>query len=349
MKILYLFNRIRAGLVEKIAQGEDHDGHFFGMLRLGQRGVVADYLEIEKIWPAWLTRFLRDRFLNIHYVHLPLFLKMRKYDVVFTSTAFGSLFLKTILGLKRPKWVVLDYGVGSLIGSASTLRQKALRFMVSRADGLVTISPGEKEVVSRLFPHLADRIKFLPLGVDTSFFKPEPQCPEEEFVFSPGRDPGRDLALLARATFGLIPLVKVTTRPSRLAELKPPHDHLRCYNFSPVELRQQYQLARLIVLPLNTGNGLNEAMGCSTLVEAMAMGKAIIATQTETMSAYITHGQNGWLVPPGDHIALRTAIVKLMNDESLRQRLGRSARDFVLENCSADIFAHRLAAYFKSI
>lgn len=346
MKILYLFNRIRVGLEEKIESGSDHDGHFFGMMRLGKYGIQAEYIEIEQFFSIKFCRFLR-RYLTIHYVHLLLFLKMRKYDAVFTSTAFGSLFVRAILGLRKPKWIVFDYGIKSMIGDCKIFKQKILKFMVGKSDGVITISPSERDAMKNLFPRLP--IEFVPLGVDTEFFKSDQSVKEENFILSPGRDPGRDVRLLAEATKGLGYEVKITAREGNVKKLGDLPDHVKRYDFSPLELREEYKKAKMVVIALNTKGGLNDAMGCSTLVEAMAMGKAVVVTSTETMSAYISHGEDGLLVPEGNEAALREAIERLIKDDALLNRLGRSAREFALKNCSADVFAGRLANYFKSI
>jgi len=348
MKVLYLFNRVRRGLHEEIVRKRDHDGHFFGMYRLARYGIQAEYIELEQFVPAWLARYLRTRLLNIHYVHLPFFFTMRRYDFVFTSTAFGSLLVKALLRLKRPRWIVLDYGLRGMIARGVTLKQRALRYMLGRTDGIITLSPGEAKAMKEVFPELADRIRFLYLGVDTAFFTPDPARLEEDFILSPGRDPGRDLRTLALATAGLVNDVRVTSRWWNPDALGAKGTHVKRYTLSPLELREQYQRAKLIVLPLNMTGGLNDAMGCSTLVESLSMGKAIIATRTETVEAYLTHGENGWLVPPGDEEALREAIELLWNDTALRRRLGRSAREFAVTHCAADTFARNLAEYLRS-
>lgn len=334
---------------EQINSRQDHDGHFFGMFRLAKYGIRAEYLEIEQFVPPWLARFIRARLLSVHYVHLPLFLKIRNYDLVFSSTALGSLFLKSVFRLKRPNWIVFDYGIKGMIGRCTTLKQKALRFMIGHSDGIITISPGEAVAMRAMFPGLSDRIKFLYLGVDTEWFKPQENnlIKEEEFAISPGRDPGRDWRVLAESTCGLIPELKITARRWDPDKFGVMGRHVRCYNFSPLQLREQYRRAKLVIVPLNTRGGLNDAMGCSTLVEALAMGKAIIATNTETMAAYIKHGENGWLVPEGDVDALREAVSLLWHDEALRHRLGRAAREFAEKFCSADFFAQQLAGYFR--
>jgi glycosyltransferase involved in cell wall biosynthesis len=62
-----------------------------------------------------------------------------------------------------------------------------------------------------------------------------------------------------------------------------------------------------------------------TLLEAMALGKAIVATDIESNSASLGGGEAGLLVPPGDTDALALALRRLHDDERLRRRLGEAA------------------------
>ena len=57
-------------------------------------------------------------------------------------------------------------------------------------------------------------------------------------------------------------------------------------------------------------------------LEAMAAGKAIIATQVGGVPEMVTDGENGLLVPAGAPDALASALERLGGDEGLRQRLG---------------------------
>lgn len=92
--VVYLFNRVRQGAHEAVEQGKDHDNHFFGMYRLSPFGFQGKYLELEQFLPSGFCRFIRQHLLSIHFVHLPAIYSIFKADVVFTSTAFGTLALE---------------------------------------------------------------------------------------------------------------------------------------------------------------------------------------------------------------------------------------------------------------
>lgn len=350
MKILYLFNRIKKPEVERINNGEEHDNHCFGMLRLKKFGLEADYLEIEQFYPAWLANFLRRHLLGLHYAHLPLLPKFFSYDIIFTSSAFGSLLVKSLLGIKKPKWVVFDYNISGTIGDKSTFKQKIFNLIISKVDGVITLAPREVEVMQAMFPRIKNKISFIPLGVDLEFFQPRLEIAEEDFILSVGRDPFRDYRTLFEAVKDETIRLKVTARQKRLEKFQPLPQNVEVCDFSPKGLVDQYARAKLAVITLAIKPGSeNDTMGLSSLLEAMAMGKAAIATRTATTETYIQDGVNGILVPPHDARELKRQISALLEDDEKRRRLGKAAREFVEKNCSADQFAESLAGYFKKL
>jgi glycosyltransferase involved in cell wall biosynthesis len=60
-------------------------------------------------------------------------------------------------------------------------------------------------------------------------------------------------------------------------------------------------------------------------IEAMAMGRPVIASDTGGLTDVVIDGETGFLVPPGDAVALTQAMKRLMEDEPLRKRLGQVA------------------------
>lgn len=71
------------------------------------------------------------------------------------------------------------------------------------------------------------------------------------------------------------------------------------------------------------------------MLEAMAAGKAVIATRVGENGKVITHKQNGLLIDPGDPHQLRAAIMELIHDRALIRSLGDNARAEVEANYSS--------------
>jgi glycosyltransferase involved in cell wall biosynthesis len=64
----------------------------------------------------------------------------------------------------------------------------------------------------------------------------------------------------------------------------------------------------------------------TTLLEAMAAGLPIVATDVGGVSSLIEHERTGLLIPPGDVTAMSDALARLRDDAALRRRLSRAGR-----------------------
>ena len=71
------------------------------------------------------------------------------------------------------------------------------------------------------------------------------------------------------------------------------------------------------------------------LMEASAAGLPLIATRVGALSEVAAEGRSAIMMSPGDGHALRAAIVSMVDDEDLRLRFGRAARQLALERFSA--------------
>ncbi len=80
--------------------------------------------------------------------------------------------------------------------------------------------------------------------------------------------------------------------------------------------------------------------------EAMRQGCAVIASAAGGPLEIITHGENGWLVTPGDSKELADAVVHLLQDSGLRRRLGEAAVKSV-EIFSAEAIARKMEKIYE--
>jgi glycosyltransferase involved in cell wall biosynthesis len=107
-------------------------------------------------------------------------------------------------------------------------------------------------------------------------------------------------------------------------------------------------LADLFVLPSILDQAGNIDGLPNVLLEAMASGCAIIASNVAGVPDVLTDGQNGLLVPEKDVDALTEAISKLLDDPLLRQRLGDAARATTQDHLSWTHIAQRVTGVLNS-
>ena len=87
--------------------------------------------------------------------------------------------------------------------------------------------------------------------------------------------------------------------------------------------------------------------GCSlSAQEHMAQGHPIVATNNGGQREYIVDGSNGLLVPPADATALAQAIARLIDDDELRQRMGRQAKADFDDHLSYEHFYKQISKIY---
>jgi glycosyltransferase involved in cell wall biosynthesis len=107
------------------------------------------------------------------------------------------------------------------------------------------------------------------------------------------------------------------------------------------DMPQVFAQAHIVCLPSTYGEGVPKV-----LIEAAACGRAIVTTDTPGCREIVRDGQNGLLVPPHDVDALCAAILRLVSDRDLRQRMGRRGREIAEAEFSfAHIAEQTLALY----
>lgn len=137
-----------------------------------------------------------------------------------------------------------------------------------------------------------------------------------------GVDPGGPIAARARA-------------------VGPPHAVV-CVPFT-VEVAPLYRLLEIALLPSRI-EGFSQA-----LLEAMALGKPVIASAAGGNLDLVRHESDGLLVAPLDPAAWAWAIERLLGDGSLAARLGEAARRTARVTFSLDRTVERTLALYQSL
>jgi glycosyltransferase involved in cell wall biosynthesis len=85
------------------------------------------------------------------------------------------------------------------------------------------------------------------------------------------------------------------------------------------------------------------------LVEAAACARPIVATDVCGCREVVRHGENGLLVPVRDAERLARAIVTLLQDPALCERMGRRGRDLVVKEFSAERITRETMALYREL
>jgi glycosyltransferase involved in cell wall biosynthesis len=260
----------------------------------------------------------------------------RRTDVVlcfYESAALVILLLRRVF-LFRGKVAVYDVGT---VGNWR-LRNIILRLVLHRADLLLPL--GHSQVASLLaMGARPDTIQPVRDTTSIDFYVGVGDRPDG-YILAVGDNPSRDYATLLEASRGLAR--EVIIRSSAVAEDSVAFANVKVLSNSltPRDYQRLIAGAVLVVLPLHPSI---HAGGISTLLETMSSGKAIIVSASPGLADYIEDGKTCSVVPPGDPPALRSAIDTLLADALARKNLGANARQFVVENCSAEADAVQFA------
>ncbi len=203
-----------------------------------------------------------------------------------------------------------------------------------RLDGRIAVSKAVRDYLVGYFP---GHYRIIPNGIDVERFSDPALRPIERFddgklnILFVGRlDKRKGFKYLLRA----FALVKQAVPQTRLMvvgaydkEDKEPfvlyarenrlHD-VRFIGYVPEDdLPRYYRTCHVFCAP-STGF---ESFGI-ILLEAMAAGKPIVASSIDGYRGVLTGGEEGLLVPPEDERRLAQALIRLLRDPSLRERMG---------------------------
>jgi glycosyltransferase involved in cell wall biosynthesis len=226
---------------------------------------------------------------------------------------------------------VVTCWLAQVLDGCRPARRAAYRWAYRSVDRLYYFSRNQGPVLAEHLELGADRLRYLPFGVDVETFTPS-QEEDGDYILVVGRDSGRDWRTLFSALEGIDIPVKLCCRPRDVAGLRVP---ARVEMLGYVDRTiYRHLLGRARVVAIAT-KPLLYPSGQSVLLESMAMARAVVVTGTPALADYIADGESALVVPPGDAGALRRRLIEAASTDDLRAYVGRNARKAVERSFSA--------------
>jgi glycosyltransferase involved in cell wall biosynthesis len=272
------------------------------------------------------------------------------------GSTIRKIFLLTVARVLGLRYILHlhDYDYANYYNGRSPYLKRLIATAFVRAAAVIVLGQGDQKVVSQLFKLPIGRVIILHNAV------PDP-VPDVARAHHRLGEPGEPCHLLflgyLSARKGVPELVRalaslpITTRPWRatLAGGGPVDEYRKLVEdlgildkvsfpglVDEAGVRALCTRSDVLVLPSHA-----EGLAMSIL-EGMSHGLAVIATRVGAHSEVIEIEESGLFVPPGDVPALAGALARVINDDSLCERLGRAARKRFLAEFDVRHYAYHL-------
>lgn len=223
------------------------------------------------------------------------------------------------------------------------------RRVASRSDVCVTVSEEDRRSLNRLAPGVSAVV--VPNGVDIDYFRPR-TTPEDEaslvFVGSMNYRPNCDgVVWFCRA---VLPHIKehVPHVHVYVVGWNPPNEivalgqdqHITVTGFVD-DVRPYLARGTVVLVPIRLGSGTR-----LKILDAWAMGKAIVSTRLGAEGLQATHKENILLADEPRTFA--TSVLRLLGDDTLRRRLGEAGRQTVVDEYAWPAVSRRMDAVYQA-
>jgi len=223
-----------------------------------------------------------------------------------------------------------------------------------KLDGKIAVSPAAAALVSRYF---AGYFNIIPNGIDYEHFSkkcdplPEFMDGRHNILFVGRPEKRKGLKFLLRAYLRIrqlepnVRLIVVGAGDfSRYEALMKPFPDVVFRPHVPYEQLPRYHRSAEVVCCPNTGN---ESQGY-VLMEALAAGVPVVASNIEGFAGVITDEVEGLLVAPKDDEAIAAAVIRLIKNPALRKGLA-SRGQAQAAHYSWDNVARRVLSYYERL
>lgn len=291
---------------------------------------------------------------------------IRKYnpDVIHAHWLVPQGVIAAMLKKNNTRLIVTIHG-SDLFPLKNAFFKSIQRIVLKNCDICTVSSEATKNELLMRFPQFKDKVAVLSMGVDTQLFKKSNKSKISKyknskiilFVGRLNEQKGVEYLIKAMA------IVNKRMKNSKLLiigegsykkKLQKISDSLNPGNIeflgsiSQRELADYYNTADALVLPSVTSRIGTEGLGL-VLLEAMSCGTPVIGTNTGGIPTIIKNNQTGLLVGEKNENELGSAILRILSDDKLKQKLSKNGKIFVKNNYSWDIVARKFNDLYKKM
>jgi glycosyltransferase involved in cell wall biosynthesis len=288
-------------------------------------------------WKGWITKrvpIMPAQLLEALIVH-------NRYDAIISWAEHLGLPFALLQKITRSR--TPHVAIWSWISKPK--KAEFLRRVHQNVDRLILMSSLQRDFALQELGLPSEKVTFGRWPVDTKFWRPLQV--EQDMICSVGREM-RDYVTLVRALRTLDIPCHIAANPqadkkdawvSALLSEGPLPSTITIGSKSYAELRDLYARSRFLVMPVLETETDN---GTTSILEAMAMGKAVICSRTKGQRDVIQDGVTGIFVPVGDVQALARAIEDLWNHPDKAAQMGSEGRKFVESHHDIEIFVNHV-------
>src|SRR6266702_1096242 len=124
------------------------------------------------------------------------------------------------------------------------------------------------------------------------------------------------------------------------------HVHFRGF-LSQSELLELYNCCHIFLHPSEMPPDENQEGIPNSILEAMATGLPVAATQHGGIPEAVEHGRTGWLVPEEDHVALANAMQEITRSPRVLTEMGLRAREAVIKRFAQEAQIDQLEWFYE--
>ncbi len=226
------------------------------------------------------------------------------------------------------------------------IRRWSAKITLSQVDLFVVHTRREIKIYSEWLGMPEEKFVFVPYQ-SAEIEQTVAEDEENPFISAMG-SAHRDYAMLADILHEIQLPTVIASSKKALDGIALPDCVQAPFGISKQECLDLTQKARVNVIPLMPKPAVTAA-GQVTLVEAMFMGKVLVATEYYGVEDYLQHEKTGLLVKPHDRDGFRDAILRLWNDKDLRDELSANSQAYARANFSDDAAAIALQTQLNAL